>query len=280
MTSLRRPTGGAAVLLLLLASITLLSCKKETDRYRLEKPIPGAPTGEKRIRWAAIIDHLSDSYPNEAFLEEARGTLEGAGIKSRYYPHEAVTVDLYRSLPGLSGSDREAPDLLLLRVHSAVSKVSGLLVFFTSEPFDFIKARTIHMPGFFARPPRLETARLQDRSDLFIAVTPSFFRNLERGFDETVIIIMGCNGLDPSHQEMARALIEKGALVCIGWDDLVATHQTDRATLLLLEKMLVEKMDVRGAVTAANEKLGPDPTYGGRISWYPEERGSLKIRAD
>ncbi|MCJ7423373.1 hypothetical protein MUP01_03785, partial [Candidatus Bathyarchaeota archaeon] len=79
---------------------------------------------------AAIIDQLSLTMPNQAFMETAANTLKQAGYTVDYYAGEKVTVDFFGSLP------EHGYGLVVLRVHSTatqVGAVEGPITFFTSE---------------------------------------------------------------------------------------------------------------------------------------------------
>lgn len=223
---------------------------------------------------AAIVDHLSDSYPNQTFVETSKSILRNAGFKVYYYSKAAVDVGFYRSLPS------RGFDLIILRVHSAVNEESNLLVFFTSEPFNDFRARTTYVSDFLNDPPRLVRAMIYEGSDPYFGVTPSFVDSMKGEFDDTLIIMMGCNGLDPTHTSMAEALINKGAKVCIGWNELVSSSHTDHATTLLLQELLVENQTIQMGVEAANSQVGPDPMYKSKLSWYPFERGYYLFQDD
>ncbi len=48
---------------------------------------------------AAIVDQLSLTVPNPAFVDDATATLESDGYAVDYFPGEEATVDFYRDLP-------------------------------------------------------------------------------------------------------------------------------------------------------------------------------------
>ena len=214
---------------------------------------------------AAIVDQLSESYPNQTFMETSRFILRNAGYKVYYYSKAAVDVNFYRNLPNLDF------DVIILRVPSAVNEESDLLVLFTSEPFNEFKAGTTYLSDFLDDPPRLVRAMVYEGSDPYFGVTPSFVQSMKGKFDDTIIVMMGCNGLDPTHTSMAEALINKGAKVCIGWDELVSSSHTDHATTFLLQKLFVEKKTVQISVEEVNREVGPDPAYKSKLSWHAPE---------
>lgn len=222
---------------------------------------------------AAIVDHLSDSYPNQTFVKTSKSILRNAGFKVYYYSKAAVDVNFYRNLPNLDF------DVIILRVHSAVNEESNLLVLFTSEPFNDFKAGTTYLSDFLSDPPRLVRAMIYEGSDPYFGITPSFIDSMKGDFDDTLIIMMGCNGLDSAHTSMAEALIDKGAKVCIGWDELVSSFHTDHAITRLLQKLFVEKKTIRIAVQEVNSEVGPDPTYKSKLSWHPFQTGHYSFQS-
>jgi hypothetical protein len=221
---------------------------------------------------AAIVDQLSDSSPNQTFVQTSVSILSNAGFKVYQYMKPAVNVDFYRNLPS------QQFELIILRVHSALNENSSDLVFFTSEPFDDTKAGTTYLTDFMSDPPRLVRARMYEGADPYFGITPSFVDSMEGNFDHTLIIIMGCSGLEPGHTSMAEALIKKGAKVCTGLDGLVSPSYTDDITTRLLQKLFVAKETVARAVTEINSEVGPDPAYNSTLCWYPYQQGSYSVQ--
>jgi len=77
---------------------------------------------------AAIVDHLSLTYPNQTFIETATTTLKQAGYTVDYYSGEKVTVEFYRNLP------THGYKIIILRVHSTTGGHQSVSLF-TSEPY-------------------------------------------------------------------------------------------------------------------------------------------------
>jgi len=50
---------------------------------------------------AAIVDHLSDSFPNQTFVGTSQSILRNAGFKVYYYSKVAVDQIFLMTLPGL-----------------------------------------------------------------------------------------------------------------------------------------------------------------------------------
>lgn len=220
---------------------------------------------------AAIVDQLSDSNPNQTFVENCKSILRNASFNAYYYSKVAVDVNFYRNLPN------QGFDLIILRVHSAVNEESDLLVFFTAEPFSESAAGTTYLSDFLCDPPRLVRARMYEGAKPFFGITPSFVESMRGGFDHTIIIMMGCTGLGPQHTSMAEALVKRGAEVYIGLDGLVSPSHTDQMTTILLQKLLAENKTVQSAVSETNSEVGSDPVYKSKLSWYPYAEGDFSF---
>jgi len=87
--------------------------------------------------------------------------------------------------------------------------------------------------------------------------------------------MMGCNGL--SYTPMAEALIQRVALVYMGWNLPVTIDYVDNATLHLLQGLIAEEKMIGEAVLDTREDIGPDPDYDAELVFYPVSRQSEKI---
>ena len=205
---------------------------------------------------AAIVDQLSLTQANPTFIASASAILQDAGYVVDYFPGEQVTVDFYR---GLAVRDY---DLLVLRVHSGrivedASKTDDVILF-TGEPYDIAKAERDQLAG------RVGWARYnQDASPLF-GIMPAFIDESMLGnFDDTLIVMMGCDGL--RSQRMAQAFLDKGASAFVSWSRPVSADHTDAATERLLEHLLLEGLDTAVAAAQTAAEVGPDPFYGAEL---------------
>jgi hypothetical protein len=226
-------------------------------------------TGETKLK-AAIVDQLNISYPNQTFWQTAQNILSAEGYKVYYYYATLITVDFYRNLAA------HGFDIIILRVHSALAQEqSDILALFTSELYDENKARTNYLWDVLASPPRLVKAHASAEEPEFFAITPQFIKDMPGRFDNSIIIMMGCDGL--TYTTMADAFIKKGAKVYISWDGPVSASHTDHATTHLLRYLVTEKQTVRNAVTQTNNNVGADPSYGSKLSWYPSTEGEYHL---
>lgn len=221
----------------------------------------------KQPRRAAIIDQLSDSQPNQTFLQTATATLEDAGFSVDYFSSENVTVEFLKSLPS------RGYDLLILRQHSGLflSKHPPLALF-TSEPYS--KTKYIHEQ--LTQQVVYVFYEENEAGPHYFGVLPKFVRlGMAGRFPSTVVVLMGCDGL--TYPNMPKAFVEKGAAVCVGWNGPVSAEHTDRATLRLLRELTNCNSTVAEGVAATRNEVGPDAVYKSTLSFYPAEAGNYTL---
>jgi len=244
---------------------------------------------------AAIVNQLSLTAPNPAFVDRTTGLLQAAGYAVDYFPGEKVSVGLYQRLPTMGY------DLIVLRSHSARITVEGSktddVALFTGEPidlstYDLVGVRSAAATAAAEAKARGglggsedEPARQLDATELkgvipvyydpesgelpFFGLLPAFIEgSLEGRFeDSTVVVMMGCDGL--RSDVLARAFVGRGVASFLSWSEPVSAPHTDAATERLLELMLINGLAVPEAVRQTMEEVGPDPTYGGQLTYYP-----------
>jgi len=235
---------------------------------------PASDTGPPR---AVIIDQLSFTDPNPAFIDQATTMLGAAGYEVDYVPPEEVTVEFYRDLP------RRSYDFIVVRSHSTLKRVrrtpvlaaTGAPMVGQAEATDFVVglftnetySRTTHLDeqrarqlGFMSYPGSPERGR-------FFGFWPEFVQGEMNGnFDGATFVLMGCGGL--STTGMAQALVDRGVSRLISWDKLVTAAHTDRATERLL-KHLLDGRDAGDAAAMTMAEVGPDPAFDARLLAYP-----------
>lgn len=221
----------------------------------------GAPSGPKT---AAIVDQLSLSFPNSSFVETATRVLEQAGYIVDYYPGEEVTVEFYRNLP------THGYDMILMRVHSGLARDDGkstdYVSLFTGEPFSDTFSDERNYDD--AEAGRLARARQFEGGPEYFAIVPDFIESSMRGvFDDTTIILMGCDGLKTP--AAAETFVRKGVKAVVGWSDSVSASHTDAATERLLQHLLVDEIPTAQAVAQTMAEVGPDPEYESTLLTYP-----------
>jgi len=211
---------------------------------------------------AALVDHLSLTFPNQSLIDNTTEILEQAGYTVDYYPGEEVTVEFYKNLP------THNYDIIILRVHSALVLEGNEIVeapvsFFTSENY----SQTRYVWEQWNR--QLAIAFYPAPEPLYyFGIGPKFVTTSMNGkFQNTIIVTMGCEGL--TNTKMAEAFIEKGAKTYIGWNGSVSASHTDQATIYLLTHLLTEKETIEQAVENTMREVGPDPAYNSILLYYP-----------
>jgi hypothetical protein len=95
----------------------------------------------------------------------------------------------------------------------------------------------------------------------YFAITPSFITGVMSGrFDDTVIILMSCNGLAWGYDSTAQAFEQKGAKVVISWDWWVNSTKNDNAIALLLRYLIDDNDTIEQAVLKIPPQYNPE--YG------------------
>jgi len=220
---------------------------------------PGAPR-------AAILDQLDLTFPNPGFIRTATDMLEQAGYEVDYYRGREVTVELYRNLP------EPDYDVVILRVHSGlvaeVDETTGsetltdYVSLFTGE--SYTDTRYVEE----VREGPLGVASTYEGGPEYFGIGPTFVESRMNGkFDDTTIILMGCDGLRA--ERMANAFLNRGAAMFISWDKPVSATHTDAATERLLRHLYVDQHPAPEAVKETMAEVGPDPTFDSELLFYP-----------
>jgi hypothetical protein len=208
---------------------------------------------------AAIIDGLSTTQANVTFWQTARDMLEQAGYETYYYQGGADTIDFYRNLA------KQGFQIIIIRVHSALNPENGDLALFTNEKWDD-DASTTYLDDLIYG--RLAQVRVYENSPSFFGITPNFIRDINQRFENTIVIMMGCDGLKTNN--MAEAFIQKGAKTYIAWNGPVTPEYMDGATTKLLEHLVLEKQAIPQAISNTMNETGPDPSYQSELTYYPQ----------
>ena len=217
--------------------------------------------GSSGPKTAAIVDQLSLTQPNPEFIASARSLLAEAGYLTDYFPGEQVTVDFYRTLP------QRGYDLILLRVHAGITTEVDLtsgerteteyVSLFTGEPYSEGEYSDEQLN-------RLGRAVYYEGADPLFGIGPRFVEESMQGrFDDTVIVMMGCDGL--RSQRTAQSFLDKGASAFVSWTRPVSASHTDTATQRLLEHLLLEGLTTADAVGRTAAEVGPDPLFEGEL---------------
>ncbi len=211
---------------------------------------------------AAIIDELSSSKlssmsrrQNQTFITKAQELLHERFSEVDYYSDNA-TVDNYKTLAS-SGYK-----LIIWRAHSALNLNSKYIAISSSERFGSKNYDQYSND-------QLTLCNITDDPYLYFAITPKFIEeSMDGRFEDTVIILMSCNGLKPEYGKTAEALIQKGAKILVSWDNWIESSENDNAITLLLQHLIVQNSTIGEAVGVAR---GPYPSIYGpsELIYYP-----------
>lgn len=212
---------------------------------------PNPPSEE--IKNVAIVDGLSEEFPNPEFVKEAIELFETEGFQVEIFNISSITVGFYENLPNGNYG------IILLRVHTApMDKGPGAALFTGERPPG--KYSIEQFAGW------VRIARTLTREERFYAVTPDFMIDkMEGEFEDTIIISMSCYGF--IDDTLANIFSEKGASAFIGWTELATVNHIDNATLVLLEKILIDGYSIAEAVEYTVEKVGNDPIYESELKF-------------
>ncbi|MGD8506990.1 MAG: hypothetical protein PVF15_10060 [Candidatus Bathyarchaeota archaeon] len=255
---------GLAIIIAIL--ITIITVSSLFIHSMLSSSQQAQGTGSTFKPRAAIVDHLSLTASNQTFIQTAVTTLGNTGFSVDYYQGEKVTVKFYRDLP------THGFRLLILRVHSAlVSAGEPPVSLFTSEPY----SKTKYVYEQLADQLGWVTYRFENgtpKEPTYFGISPLFIKHSMNGrFPDTLVIMMGCNGL--TYTDMAEAFIEKGAKVYVSWNDSVLASHTDSATTHLLQYLFTQELTLEESLKETFKKVGVDPIYKSLLTYYPPEAG-------
>lgn len=232
---------GAAIIILILAIVLFFMF------------YPTQPSEPK----AAIIDQLSSSqlsnvsrWVNETFVENAKALLYQRFSKVDYYSDNA-TVEQYSKLASLNYK------LIIWRAHSALDPQNYVAIC-SSEKY---------VPGKYEQysSEQLKLCNITGDPVLYFAITPKFVEECMSGrFEDTIIVFMSCNGLNPNYIKTAETFVNnKGVKVFIGWNGWIEKPDNDNAISLLLKYLIEDNRTISEAV----ERI---PQYGlSKLDYYP-----------
>jgi len=215
---------------------------------------------------AAIIDQLSEDFPNKNFVDNITEMLEEYNFTVTYYNYTQTKVEFFKGLAkGNYG-------IIILRTHAALRKDGSAVDFFTSEHYSETEYEELQDKGLLVKGELNISGTIKE----YFAFTPTFVEKLEGTFPKSVVIAMGCQSLNLTvKQQMAKAFCDKGAKVYIGWSSWVSWQHSDNETMQLIKRLLYEDMTIEDAINKAKES--PDPYYGAFLDFYPKSSGSLRI---
>jgi hypothetical protein len=219
---------------------------------------------------AAIIDQLGSShlsnvtqYVNPTFVENAKALLSQRFSKVDYYSDNA-TIENYKNLASLNYK------FIIWRAHSALDLIAHFIAISSSE-----RVVPQKYEGYLENE-QLTVCNIS--GEFYFGITPKFVTECMGGrFEDTVIIFMSCNGLNPDYTKTAETFVNKGVKVFISWDGWIEKADNDNAISLLL-KYLIE--DNRTIFDAVSSIPAYSTIYGtSRLHYYPptEEAANYRI---
>lgn len=207
---------------------------------------------------AAIIDQLGSSKLDEAVRDENQTFLEATEelLYKRFsvidYYSDNATVEQCKQL---ASADYK---LIIWRAHTALDLNSNYIAISTTDRLDSIDLGRYMENGQYNQ--YLENGQLTfcnitgDPQSLYFSITPKFIEQVMTGtFQDTVIVLMGCNGLDQGYLKTAQAFEAKGAKVFISWNGWISPSDNDYGTTLLLQYLINEN----DTVSTATSKIPP-----------------------
>jgi len=256
------------LLIMLFLSLLIVAVCPSCGSQSAENRSPAAKADK-----AAIIDQLYSVQQNSEFITRTMGILERHNFSVDVWEGEDITVKFYQELP------RYGYKLIIFRAHMGVlclvddSEVIPLetTCLFTNEAYDVKKYVTDQLSG------SVYEGQMSEEHPSVFTVTPKFITDKMRAeFDGTTIAMMGCS----SHyiDDMAKAFIQKGASVYMGWSATVTLDYVDDATLRLIEKLCTDELPIYQATSETIIELGPDPYYHARLKYFPVQKGNHTVR--
>jgi hypothetical protein len=197
-----------------------------------------------------ILDTLPTTPGGEDFTARCRAILEPAGYTIKAYTGANVTVERIRNL--------NTSPIIILRVHSSV--FNDGVWFYTGESY----SNTEHVLEQLTN--ELHIGRTSPTANYTFAVGSTYIRNNLKGrLNGTLVILMGCDGLNRS--DLAEAFTDSGASVYVSWNGPVTVAQTDNATLKMMQSLVEEHASLDEALRVAMiDSVG----FNSTLLYFPE----------
>ena len=227
-----------------------------------------APVKQAEIKRAAIIDQLERDFPNHLLQNKTISYFEDAGYEVDLYKYEDITIDFYKNLPSMDYN------FIVIRSHAlAIYGDNPSSWIFTGEKYSEKKYISEQLAGDISRAVPYRVSQAQDlgfdnaSKDRHFIVSAKFVKNLmTEKFPNSVIILGGCDTM--ALPDFGHAFIERGASSVIGWNGLIDSSANDKALMSLVEKIIVEKLDIDDAVNSVTEEYQNLSGKGLRLKHY------------
>jgi len=206
---------------------------------------------------AAIIDGLSEDFPNPKLINDMKHLLEKAGYRVTIFNSSDVSVEFFRELPTMGYS------LIIMRVHGGrIQQPMGLFIGsgIFAEPFDEKKYEREYLSGYL-----LKGITYVGGKEYFV-ITPDYVREKFEGrFPNSIVVILSC--YSAWDRVLASAFFDKGASAFVGIDKKADLSYLDRLGLEFV-KHFTQGSDIEEAVEKVMETVGPDPDTGAKFVCY------------
>jgi hypothetical protein len=221
---------------------------------------------------AAIIDQLYLLEPDPSFIESATRMLESYGFMVDLWQGGQVTVDFYRKLPSMGYK------MIVFRVHSGLlmslekegARPLDTTYLFTAENYTTTRYVKDQLTD------KVSNAMMYEKYPLVFAVNSAFMKSASGRFDNTVVLLLGCESY--YYDDMPEAFIEKGASAYVGWSTVVSLDHVDKAALDLLGNLCTANQTLAEGINRTMAGLGQDPSFGAYLKFYPPGSGNQTIK--
>jgi len=244
-----------------LTSLTLISCNEPPGEHHNSQPK------------AAIIDQLSMIKPNPELIMQTREILETYNFTVDVWQGQAVTTELYRTLP------QYGYKIILFRAHLGLSSILQDSKMIMLESTSLATGETYNPQKYTAEQLNgiVQKGWMGQEQRLVFTVNSRFIAEKMKGeFNDTIIMMMGC--VSYLFDDMASAFIQRGASTYIGWNNSVDLHYMDNATLNFIDNLFTQQLSIEEAAIQALSETGPDPKYNSGLRYSPTQAGSQTIR--
>ena len=207
---------------------------------------------------AVIIDQLNDELPNLEFQGDATRILEDAGYQVDLYTTKEITVEFYKKLPSMNYN------FILIRSHGGEGDPSEEYPtrLFTGEKYATDKYTLDQLSGQVGYGFPFYDEQLQEFQEkhenpydhAYFTISSKMVKEGMKGtFPESTIIVGGCQSAR-SH-DLMESLIRRGAGHVLGWDASIGSVDNDKAMIVFLEDIFVNKVTLYDAAAKINKEM-------------------------
>ena len=207
---------------------------------------------------AVIIDQLNDELPNPEFQGDVTRILEDAGYQVDLYTTKEITVEFYKKLPSMNYN------FILIRSHGGEGDPNEEYPtrLFTGEKYSKEKYTLDQLSGQVGYGFPFYDEQLQEFQEkhenpydhAYFTISSKMIKEGMVGtFPESTIIVGGCQSAR-SH-DLMESLIRRGAGHVLGWDASIGSVDNDKAMIVFLEDIFVNKVTLYDAAAKINKEM-------------------------